>query len=127
MRVRYYRDSDIQDVRNGNRSDCAASLYDHPGVAVFLETEKGQSITGFEVIGAEPAILSNKGYDAETDILLFGDRADDSALVKENDDFVTHWRKVKLGEESNLFPIGVGLRNASRHLAPVMVAMQRTL
>ena len=127
MRARYYSDDDILDVRNSKRSDCAASLYDCMGVAVFLETEKGQSITGFEVIGAKSALALNEGYDAKTDILLFGDMADDPALVKENGDFVTHWRQVDLGAESGLFPIGVGLRNASKRLAPVIASMQRTL
>ena len=70
---------------------------------------------------------TNDGYFPETDTLICGEGKDalvTATLVEENDDLIAYWR---LDDSPGCGPddldlIAVALRNASKHLAPVIAA-----
>lgn len=66
----------------------------------------------------------SRGYDAETDTLTFGNGLDRAEFAVANGDLVAHWGFAELDSEPEFYtPVAVQLRNASKHLAPVIAAL----
>ena len=71
---------------------------------------------------------TNDGYSPETDTLVIGEGQDTATLVEENDDLTAYWCPDDgpgCGPD-DLNLIAVALRNASKHLAPVIAGAPKT-
>lgn len=95
---------------------------------VMIDLVDGDShqASGLEVLGISAWLpLGTRGYHKETDTLTFGDGAENAAAIGTNGDLIAYWRRDS-SAASGLTPIAVALKNASKHLAPVIEAMPRT-
>ena len=66
-------------------------------------------------------------YDRETDTLTWGTTVDDPEMISQAGDLTAYWQLDPcLSEEDEPFyePIGLSLRNASKHLAPHFVRVE---
>ena len=105
------------------RSHFGADLPDDCGVIV-RHLEDAYDPVELEVLGisAYLPLETNDGYCAETDTLTFGRALTDANVVIERDDLIAYW--LPDGYSSNELALtAVALRNASKHLAPVIDAM----
>ena len=119
MKVVYDPEADILSLTTDVTPATCASLLNDPDIVVDLAEEDGHVIVGLMVMwaGALGYLRLAKGYDPEGDTLLLGTKADDPELTTENGDLVAYWQAYP--GDGTMDPIGVLLRNASVHLAPV--------
>ena len=123
MRVEYDEEANVLTLTSGKRSATSASLLDDPGIVVDLTESDGHDIVGVLVMGASAYIPLNRGYDPDTDTLLLGKKANSPDLITETGDFVGYWQAHD-GEPSGFMdPVGVLIRDASRHLLPVCASL----
>ena len=80
----------------------------------------GVEVSGFSVY----LPLRRPDYCESADTLTIGARRETATLVAENGDLVAYWRPDEFAPD-DLEPFAVDLRNASRHLAPLLVAISR--
>lgn len=96
-------------------------------IIVHVPNEESREAAALEVIGIGAWLpLGKRGYCPETDTLTFGHSLKTATVIAENGDLVAYWRPDHY-DPSYLTPIAVDLRNASKHLAPVIEAMSATL
>ena len=86
--------------------------------------------TSFELLSASwyLDLSPERGYDASTDTLTFGDGIARSEFTVANGDLVAHWAFALPEDDPEpefYIPVAVQLRNASKHLAPVLAALRR--
>ena len=92
-------------------------------VMIDLPDAESHQAIALEVIGISAWLpLGKLGYRQDTDTLTFGELLEPAAVVAENGDLVTHWRR-DASAIGGLTAVAVDLRNASTHLAPVITAM----
>ena len=123
MRVTYDPEVDALKVWTGQKSTDGTSLEREFGTALYLGTEGGHDIVGFEVLGARAYLPLKRGYDAASDILIIGEVTEDPELITENGDLVAYWEVDALEQDGFRNAIGVAIRNASKHLAPAIAAL----
>ena len=112
LKTLYDDEVDVLHLSTGVTGATSASLYDFPDVIVDLADDEGRHVVAVEVIGASAYLpLGRHGYDREQDALTMGDVASDPACVTVHGDIVTYWQ-----EQADADPIGVTLRQASKHL-----------
>ena len=64
------------------------------------------------------------GYNPEADTLVFGEKALKTKLVVANGDLVAYWDYDQDDPEPEFYvPVAVELKNASKHLAPVIAKL----
>ena len=120
MRVHYDQEFSVLRVATGKHGQSGASLLDYPDIALELATVDGYDIVGLLVMGASAYLPLGTGYDAVADTLTLGERPERPDLTTETGDFVGYWR-THAGDPAGMKdPVGVTLRHASRHLAPVL-------
>ena len=120
MRVIYDKEADVLRMITGHPIADTASFLRGPDVAVDLSTKNGHDVVGLTVIGASAYIPLAKGYDAEEDTLTIGETTSDPALVTDSGDFIGYWN-VCIDEFGDFMdPVGVLIRDASKHLSPVI-------
>ena len=91
-------------------------------VMIDVPDEDSYKAVGLEVIGVSAWLpLGKRGYCKETDTLTFGGNAETATVIAENGDLVAYWSPDQY-DPDYLLPIAVDLRNASKHLAPVLEA-----
>lgn len=87
--------------------------------------------TSFELVLCARGYLElsqEYGYNADTDTLTFGTGLARSEFTVANGDLVAHWAYALPEDDPEpefYIPVAVQLRNASKHLAPVLAAFQR--
>ena len=121
MRVIYDHEANVLRIITDTPAATAASLLDDPGIAVELATDDGHDIVGLIVMGASAYIPLGKckSYDAASDTLLIGRKTTSPELITENGDFIGYWQPYEDEPDAFMDPVGVLLRNASKHLAVV--------
>ena len=119
MLVSYDQQANVLRVTTDTPAVTAASLLDDPGVAVELATEDGQEIVGLIVMGASAYIPFGKAYNAESDTLLIGRTTGDPKLTTENGDIVGYWEVDNDDPGGFRDPIGIAIRQASKHFAVI--------
>ena len=119
MRVDYDQEANVLTLATGARAVTSASLLDDPGIVVDLAGLDGHDIVGVLVMGASAYLPLKRGYDPGTDTLLLGKRTDSPELVTETGDFVVYWQSHSGDSDDFMDPVGVLIRDASKHLAPV--------
>lgn len=123
MKVSYDKDVDILYVGTGQNEATSASLLRELGTTVSLATKDGYDVIGFEVLGGSAYLPLGTGYDAASDTLTIGETTDNPNLVTENGDFLGYWEIDPEYPDDVRDPIGVALRQASKHLAPITDAL----
>ena len=119
MKVSYDAEADVLSLTTGIAPETSASLLDDPDIVVDLAEADGHDIVGIAVMWASAYLPLKKGYDPETDTLLLGTKNPAPDLITERDDFVGYWRVDEDEPHSFMDPVGVLIRNASKHLAQV--------
>ena len=110
----YDPEVDVLSLRTGEAEATCSSLDDDPDVVLSLAHDETR-VVGLEVLGASAYLpLGKCGYDVESDTLTLGVALSDEAFTKENGDIVSYWREFP--GEPNMYPVGVALRQASKHL-----------
>ena len=120
MRVSFDKDADILYVTTGQREATAASLLREFGTTVILATEDGCDVIGFEVLGGSAYLPLGPGYDADRDTLTIGETTCDPDVTTKNGDLIAYWEVDSDEPDGMKDPIGVALRQASKHLASVL-------
>ncbi len=120
MQISYDTENGILYATTNARAATSASLLNDAGIVVDLATPDGPDIVGLMVMGASAYIPLGKGYVAETDTLFLGATTDDAAFITETGDFVGYWQEFEGDTSGDWDPIGVALRQASKHLASVI-------
>ena len=106
----------VEKSAEGSCADCDWNL------AVFVGTEDGHDVVGFEIITSGDVFLRmEEGYDPQTDTMTVGTITDDPALITENGDLVAYWRPDPEDPAGFMEPIGIAVRNAKGNLARVRV------
>ncbi len=95
-------------------------LADDVCVSVELNGDD-RRVIGVIIQDGEPYLTLQNGYNASADTLTIGRTVDDPAFTSENDDFVAYWQLDEGDTDGALEPVGVALRNASKHLGKVRV------
>ncbi len=117
MSLSYNKEDDILSITTKTPAATSAALLYDGGIAVDLATEDGYEVVGVVVMGASLYIQFGKGYDPETDILLMVRKTNDPAFITENWDFVGYWQADKIDPTAFQDPIGVAIKQASKHFA----------
>ena len=109
-------------LRSGTRIWDAAEVPTDPGVAVYFPDEDSNTPVGLEVLGFRGILpLGKEGYSAESDTQSLGDKGG-ATLVVENGDLVAYFGLYDATYPEDLYLLAVDLRNASKHLAPLIGA-----
>ena len=96
-------------------------------VMIDVPDEESYEAIGLEVFAISAWLpLGNRDYCEETDTLTFGGGAESATVIAENGDLVAYWGPDEY-DPGDTVPIAVDLRNASKHLAPVIEAMPQAL
>ena len=119
MKANYDVEADVLSLTTGIQPATSASLLDDPDIVVDLAEADGHDIVGLAVMWASAYLPLNKGYDPETDTLLLGTKNVRSHLITEHGDFIGYWQVDEDEPDSFMDPVGVLIRNASKHLAQV--------
>ena len=134
---------DALGIYTERRSACGTDM---PGAHIIVHSgtwEDSRDIVSVEILFVSGYVapyfqLSREGapfdagdpertrYDRETDTLTWGTVADIPEMVSHAGDLTAYWRPdPDFEEEENFFePIGVALRNASKHLSPWFVLVE---
>ena len=124
MKVSYDEENDVLVLTTKQRGPVCATLSSATDdVAVELATEDGHDVVGLIAIGASAYFSPWKGYDADRDILTIGKTTDDPELITENGDFIAYWQASESYPDDPMNPIGVAIKQASKHLAPVIASL----
>ena len=119
MKANYDADADVLSLTTGIQPATSASLLDDPDIVVDLAESDGHDIVGLAVMWASAYLPLKKGYDPETDTLLLGTKNAPPDLITEHGDFIGYWHVDEDEPDSFMDPVGVLIRNASKHLAQV--------
>lgn len=119
MKADYDAEADVLSLSTGIEPGTSESLLDDPDIVIDLAEADGHDIVGLAVMCASAYLPLKKGYGPETDTLLFGTKNASPDLVRERDDFVGYWRVDEDEPDSFIDPVGVLIRNASKHFAQV--------
>ena len=96
-------------------------------IIMHVPDEESREAAELEVIGIGAWLpLGKRGYCHETDTLTFGHSPETATVVAENGDLVAYWRPDQY-DPGDTVVIAVDLRNASKHLAPVIAEMPQAL
>ena len=124
MKLRAHYDPDI---------DAISWYYDQPScggyevahnwsIILHVPDDESHCAVELEVIGISAWLpLGKRGYCEETDTLTIGRGVETATIVAESGDLVAYWAPDEY-DPADLVPIAVDLRNASKHLAPVIAA-----
>ena len=108
----------------GERRDIGAiDLEYDPYVVIDLPPDDGRKPVALEVLWVSSylPLETNEKYCAETDTLTIGDELETATLIAENGDLVLYWRPDGYYPD-DMTAIAIDIRNASKHLAPAIVA-----
>lgn len=94
-------------------------------IILHVPEDESRGAAELEVIGVSAWLpLGKRGYCEETDTLTFGGNVETATVIAENGDLIAYWSPDQY-DPDYLLPIAVDLRNASKHLAPVLEAQSQ--
>ena len=120
MKANYDPEVDVLSIAMDLQPETSASLLDYPDIVVDLAESNGHEIVGLTVMGASMYLPLNKGYDPIADTLLLGAKADSPELSIESGPFIGYWQVYEDEPDSFMDPVGVLIRDASKHLGSVL-------
>ena len=120
LQVKYSPEEDIFLAATSERGEGSYDVENHYWTTVILPFGGGHKPVALEIMFASDLmpLEKNGGYCGETDTLVIGEGKGAATLVEENGDLAAYWLPEDGPEDLNL--VGVSLRNASKHLAPVI-------
>ena len=125
LKMSYDPDNDILWLRDGCPSDGSSLLEEAPFATIEMLDEDSREAVGVEISGFSGYLpLRRPDYCEPADTLTIGARRETATLVAENGDLVAYWRSDE-SAPGDLEPFAVDLRNASKHLAPLLAAFSR--
>ncbi len=128
LKVSYDQEFGIFWIRSDQRSGMSTSLITDVNLVIDMPSEQSCQVVGLEVHGIEAYLpLGKLSYCTETDTLTFGSEVETATVAEENGDFVGYWRPDEDYPDDAMEAVAVDLRNASKHLAPVIAALPGTL
>ena len=119
MKANYDVEADVLSLTTGIEPATSASLLDDPDIVVDLADADGHDIVGLAIMWASAYLPLKKGYDPERDTLLLGIKNTPPHPVTEHGDFIGYWQVDEDEPDGFMDPVGVLIRNASKHLAQV--------
>ena len=123
LRLSYDLNDRIFSLSSADRSGDCATVLSEPGVVVDFPEPHGMKPVGLEVFGFSPSLpLGREGYSVETDTLCYGDMTS-ATVVEENKDLVAYFGPI-WDVPDYLYLLGVELRNATKHLAPLIPQLE---
>ena len=103
------------------RSGASAALGTDPNIVALLPNDESRRVIGLLIHGIGAYLpLGKLDYCAETDTLTFGCEIETATETEKNGDFTGYWRPFGDDSDGDMDAIAVRLRNASKHLAPVL-------
>ena len=122
LRISFDLQDQIFSLRSTPRSQDSASVLSAPGVVVDFPTEDSNKPVGLEVLGFGAILpLGKMDYSAITDTQSFGDK-DSATSIVENEDLLAYFGPQP-DDPDYLYLVAVELRNASKHLAPLIACL----
>lgn len=94
-------------------------------VMIDLPDKESREAIALEVLGISAWLpLGKRAYCKETDTLTFRGGVENPDVIGRNGDLIAYWRR-DASAAGGLTVFAVDLRNASKHLAPVIEAMSQ--
>ena len=122
LRISFDLNDNIFSLRSTYRSQDSAEVLSAPGVVVDFPTEDSRKPVGLEVLGFSAILpLGKADYSTATDTQSFGDK-EHATLVVENEDLIAYFGP-ETDDPDDLYLFAVDLRNASKHLAPLIAVL----
>ncbi len=129
LRVGYSAVDDCIYISTGQGSSDSVTLVSYSGTIMDIHPDSDYKPSTLELlyISSHLPLETNDGYCPDTDTLVIGEGKDVATLVEENDDLVAYWaRDPSYPDDPDEFElVAAGLRNASKHLAPVIANQQK--
>ena len=126
LTINYDPKCDAMALTTGEPRRASVLLETEGHTVIDLPGEESYTAVGLEVIGISAYIpLGKRGYCETTDVLTIGDNVASATLIAENEDLIVYWRPDD-SDSGDMAPIGLGLRNASKHLAPLISNLQHS-
>ena len=123
LEVHYDPECNAIGLHSGQERNASASLVTDVDVIIDLANADSHQAVALEVLSISAYLpLGKRGYCNGTDTLTFGGEIDTATLVVKNGDLIVYWRSDNLPPIS-MEPVAVDLKNASRHLAPVIESL----
>lgn len=123
MQTNYDLEADVLSITTDVRPATSASLLNDPDIVVDLAESNGHQIVGLMIMWASSYLPLKKGYDPETDTLLLGTKTESPGLTTETGCFVGYWQVYDDEPNGFMDPVGVLIREASKHLAPALAGL----
>ena len=127
MELDYNSLDDVLHLGPEGKVEDGCALLDNPGIVLLTSTEGGCDIVGAVIMAASYYLSLRRSYDVKSDTVLLGKVTDDPALITKNGDFVGYWKPDKDDPNGLWEPIGVAIKQASKHLAPVLATLPKRL
>ena len=125
LKMSYDPASDLLWLRDGSPSDGSSLLEEAPFATIEMLDEGSREAVGVEISGFSSYLpLRRPDYCASVDTLTVGARRETATVVAENGDLVAYWRPDE-SAPGDLEPFAVDLRNASKHMAPLLATFSR--
>ena len=125
MELDYNSLDDVLHLGPEGQVEDGSMLLDNPGIVLLTGADGGCDIVGAVIMAASYHLSLRHGYDAKSDTLLLGQATDDPALITKNGDFVGYWKPDADDPDGFWEPIGVAIKRASKHLAPVLADLPK--
>ncbi len=120
LQLIYDEDVDVLRVFTGEDETTSSSLTGLEEVVVDLDGAKNH-VVGIMVMGASAYLpLGKRGYDPQTDTLTLGAVVSDPAKITHNSNIVTYWQPDRYEPDRHVEPVGVAIRQASKHLNGIL-------
>ena len=127
MIVKYYAEDDALIIIANGRGRSGGTVRDDFRVILDFVDEGSEDVTRIDILDVSRflPLRVERGYDADTDTLTLGDKADADFRVVDNGDFVSYRQWFDDGSEWDV--VAVDLRRASVHLAPALAARSQPM
>lgn len=114
MKTNYYEKDNLLQIAGSAPARDGSTLLEEWSVSISFPDSESRVIVGMEVVQA--SYFFTNGYNPDSDTWTLGD-VKSADLVEEHGDFVGYWQKYRFDDgDTELSPIGVELRQASKHI-----------
>ena len=119
MKANYDVEADVLSLTTGIEPATSASLLDDPDIVVDLAEADGHDIVGLAVMWASAYLTLKKGYDLKQIRCSWAQRTPSPTSLRSTETLSGIGRCDEDEPDSFMDPVGVLIRNASKHLAQV--------
>ena len=121
LNVSHDREFGILWLYSEQPSSASTALGTDPNVVALLLNDESRQVIGLLIHGIGAYLpLGKLDYCVETDTLTFGCEIETATETEENEDLIGYWRPFENNSDGEMDAIAVSLRNASKHLTPLL-------